>query len=105
LPLDGFNAVAGKVIADTVDVTAPYDAVQRITLASGEHAEQEARLAFGSPLVAGHQVQCKPYRENGTALNDYGGPGDPVIQTLTLQGLAAPSNVRLGGTSIGGTFQ
>ena len=107
LPLEGFVEVGGKVIADTVDVTSPYDAAQQTTISQGQHAENEARLTTGAPLIAGNLVQCRPHRENAAAFctDCYGGSGDPAIRTLTLQGIAAPASLRAGGTSLGGTTQ
>lgn len=103
LPVDGFTAVPGVVIADTVDLTAPYDAAQRITLTQGQHAEQVARLVTGAPLVPGNLVQCKPFRENGVPLSGGYGPADSAVRTLTLQAVQPPSTVRLGVVTQGGT--
>ena len=96
LPLDAFIGVTGKFIADVVDLTSPYDAAQQITFGHGQHAEHEVRLELGAPLVATNLVQIKLRRESGADLNSYGGPGDPLVKTLTLQGIAPPSSVQIG---------
>jgi parallel beta-helix repeat protein len=94
LPLDGFTGAAGKVLINPIDTSSPYLANQRITIAQNQHIEQEIRVEFGSPLVAGNQVQCLLTRETGMALNGY-----LNIQTLTF---AVPATTL---SLSGGTYQ
>ena len=71
LPLDGFTGIAGKVLENPIDTTAPYADIQRLTIGQGQHAELEIRVEFGSPLVPGQQVEIRPQRENGSPFESY----------------------------------
>lgn len=106
LPLDEFTATPGKFLADVVDVVGPpYDEVQKITIGPGQQADMEVRFELGHPLEPGNLVQFKPRRESGADLNDFGGPGDPVIKTFTVQGPPTPGSNLQGGTFQGVTVQ
>jgi parallel beta-helix repeat protein len=93
LPLDSFTPIAGAFLA------APFTATScRVSMTDVRHSEFEARIAFGAPLVAGDQVQCRPHRESGA---DFG--ADKYVTQITVTLLQPPSaGRRFGGQHLGG---
>jgi parallel beta-helix repeat protein len=94
MPLDTFTPVPGQFVADTINPS-----LQKV-VGPGQHREDEYRVETGFPATGGDTFTCAPRRESDAVFDTYN-----QIKTLTLQSIAAPSALRLGGTTQGGVSQ
>jgi hypothetical protein len=94
MPLDTFTPVPGQFVANIINPSSQK------TIGPNQHREDEYRVETGSPATGGDFFDCVPRRESDVVFNAYN-----KINRLTLQSIAAPSSVRLGGVTAGGVGQ
>lgn len=90
-PLGGLTPVNGRIVAALIDPAL------KTTLPNGGVTEWRYILGFGAPAVATDTFDCKPHREDNSAMTSYASIPritltDPLINAVTA-----------GGTQLGGT--